>query len=102
MYQIGAKPRGPRLLRQGGFQTRPYMNRIFAQPADPVCCTAYVSCGTIGPLKLGLLIGVKRKHAATVQPLLQRSQMVPSMPDRHCADRNCYRGRPQQMLLRSI
>src|SRR6516164_988357 len=37
-------------------------------------------------LKLGLLIGVKRKHAATVQPLLQQPRTVPSMLDRHCTD----------------
>ena len=41
MFPIGAQPRGPRLLRQGGLETRPYMNLIRAQPHDPNRYTAH-------------------------------------------------------------
>ena len=37
-----AQLRGPRLLRQGGFETRPYMSLDPSTTLDPVCCVAYV------------------------------------------------------------
>jgi hypothetical protein len=36
MLPIGAQPRGPRLLRQGGLETRPYKNlNPFVRIIDP-------------------------------------------------------------------
>jgi hypothetical protein len=34
-------PHGRRLLRQGGFETRPYMNLDPSTTLGPVCCFAY-------------------------------------------------------------
>src|ERR1700676_3796771 len=86
-------PDGPRLLRQGGFETRPYMN-LDPTTLDPVCHIAY---GRKWPITTGeILPGESRRVAALsvggTPPLPPPQIMIPERQRPHAPPRDLEHG----------